>query len=251
MSDELVTVASFWDSIEAALARNRLESAGVDAWVADEATVGMVWQYANAVGGIKLQVRTADVETARAVLAEAKRPAGDDPSADDGTDADGVPTDPSADVGDERPAADAAEVPDATDGPGPADVSNPIDAAGEVDGRGERVARPEPIVAPPDDADLRPGGRAADDADDNDSADDDVSESPRERAAERAYRAAVLGLLLLPLQFYVFWLVVKVFASDDRLGPRPRRRAVVAGVISTPFVLVALRIAAGLLSELF
>ena len=42
MSDRLATVATFGCPVEANLARNRLEVAGIKAFLADEETVGMV-----------------------------------------------------------------------------------------------------------------------------------------------------------------------------------------------------------------
>src|SRR5262245_9680830 len=65
-----MTVATFGDLVEANLARNRLETGGVQAVLADVETVAMIWSLDNAVGGIKLQVRAADAEQARAILAE-------------------------------------------------------------------------------------------------------------------------------------------------------------------------------------
>jgi hypothetical protein len=245
VGDKLVTVASFWDSFEADLARNRLEAAGVDAWSADAAFVGMAWQYANAVGGVKVQVRDRDVDRARAVLAEVRDGGHDSPAAA-AEPAAGGSAGAVADAGDEADGADGRQALSR-------DPSTGEDAALDVAARGGgewgAADEPaEPVAAPPDAADLSPAdGSAGDDADDP--GDPDPPDTARERAAERAYRAAVLGLLLVPLQLYVFWLVLKVFLSDDRLAPRPRRRAVVAGVICVPFVLVMLRVAVGLLAE--
>src|SRR5204862_3495939 len=56
--------------VEASFAQDRLEAAGIASELADEATVGLAWHMAQAMGGIKLQVDAADVERARAVLAE-------------------------------------------------------------------------------------------------------------------------------------------------------------------------------------
>ena len=41
--------------------------------------------------------------------------------------------------------------------------------------------------------------------------------SVRERAADRALRGAMLGLLFLPLQLYVSYLIIKVFISEEHL----------------------------------
>jgi hypothetical protein len=63
----------------------------------------------------------------------------------------------------------------------------------------------------------------------------DVEEEPprstREQLAVYAFRGALLGILLLPLEFYVLYLLYKVFVSDERLGARYRNLAIVAGII--------------------
>src|SRR5262245_60532836 len=144
MSDSLVTIAAFWSPVEADLARNRLEAAGIQAFLANAVTVGMYWHLSNAVGGVRLQVREGDAEEALAVLAE-------------------------------QPAAAEAE-------------------------------ESEPVL------------------------------TSREQNADRAFRGAVLGLLFLPLQLYVFWLLLKVFISDEHLDPGKRRNAIVAAIINLPLM---------------
>lgn len=62
--------------------------------------------------------------------------------------------------------------------------------------------------------------------------------SEREESAERAFRAALLGLLFLPLQLYVLYLLVfKVLGSDQPLNPRSRRSAWIALSICIPSLL--------------
>lgn len=70
MENRLVTVATFQYSFEAQFARGRLESEGIYCFLADENIVGIAWIYANAVGGIKLQVREEDAERALEILEE-------------------------------------------------------------------------------------------------------------------------------------------------------------------------------------
>lgn len=55
--------------------------------------------------------------------------------------------------------------------------------------------------------------------------------SPRERAAERAFRAAVFGLIFPPLLVYAGALLVRMRRARGRLEGRARRRAVVATLI--------------------
>lgn len=67
---ELVTVRKFRDLPEALLAKGSLESAGIECFLADENLVRLDWFISNFIGGIKLNVRAADVENARNILDE-------------------------------------------------------------------------------------------------------------------------------------------------------------------------------------
>jgi hypothetical protein len=67
---DLVTIRQFRDLPEAILARGVLESAGIEAFLADDNIVRMDWFISNLVGGIKLKVRNEDLETANEVLQE-------------------------------------------------------------------------------------------------------------------------------------------------------------------------------------
>ncbi len=68
-----------------------------------------------------------------------------------------------------------------------------------------------------------------------DDEEDDLEEEPplttRERDGLRAFRGALLGILFPPIEFYVLYLVYKVFVSDERLGARYRNMACAAAVI--------------------
>jgi hypothetical protein len=168
MNDRLVTVATFGGPIEANLAKNCLESAGVNAFLADEEAAAMAWHLTNAFGGIKLQVREQDAEEALAVLVETN----------------------------------AAEplVPGHAEAPSfpPREAAQPVQMSGaEIDESGPGL-------------------------------------TSREENADRAFRGAVLGLLFLPLQLYVFWLLLKVYVSNEELRPDGRRRAFVAAFINLP-----------------
>ena len=67
-----VTVGSYWHPAEAWIFRNRLADAGIDAVVADESVASMYWLYANAIGGVKVQVPREQVSLAQEVLARGK-----------------------------------------------------------------------------------------------------------------------------------------------------------------------------------
>jgi len=170
MSDTVKTVATFWDPIEADLARNYLKSRGMPVVLEGAESVSMAWLLTNAVGGIKLQVREEDADTALAILAE------------------GAPAGP----------------------PASAQPGEEISSASEVEPFDERGAE--------------------------DAAESEPALSRREQNADRAFRGAVLGLLFIPLQMYVFWLLLKVFLSDEPLRPDKRRNAILAGIINLPMV---------------
>ena len=67
---ELVTIRQFRDLPEALLAKGSLQSAGIECFLADENLVRLDWFISNFIGGIKLNVRAADVENARKILDE-------------------------------------------------------------------------------------------------------------------------------------------------------------------------------------
>jgi hypothetical protein len=67
---ELVTIRQFRDLPEALLAKGSLESAGIECFLADENLVRLDWFISNFIGGIKLNVRAADVENAQSLLDE-------------------------------------------------------------------------------------------------------------------------------------------------------------------------------------
>jgi hypothetical protein len=169
MNDKLVTVGTFWNSVDAELARGRLADAGIRAFLADQQTVGMVWYLGNAIGGIKLMVGDGDAEAALEVLSE-------------------------------------SDAPDAADAPG-----SMTDSAQPIEGR-------TPTAFIDDEAEER-------------------ELTDREENAGRAFRGAVIGLLLMPLQLYVFWLLLKVFFSHEELRADKRRTALWAGVINIPMLI--------------
>ena len=67
--EEIVTVASFTEPLEAEMARSRLESAGVEVFLSGENARIME----PGLGPLRLQVAAKDAEDARALLADAGR----------------------------------------------------------------------------------------------------------------------------------------------------------------------------------
>lgn len=69
MMVDLVTIATFGDSIEANLAKQALEAEEITAFLGDEITVSVAWHLTVAVGWIKLQVPQPEAEQAMSILA--------------------------------------------------------------------------------------------------------------------------------------------------------------------------------------
>ena len=67
---KLTTVASFTDIIDAQLLKARLESSGIECFIADEYTVAINWLYSNFIGGVKVQVSEEDLERAKEIIDE-------------------------------------------------------------------------------------------------------------------------------------------------------------------------------------
>ena len=73
-AEEMVTVERFRDMLQAEMAKGRLDSAGIRAFLAGE-NAGLL--YGNGLDGVLLQVSAADEEDARAILND-PGPADDD-----------------------------------------------------------------------------------------------------------------------------------------------------------------------------
>jgi hypothetical protein len=67
---DLVPIRTFWNLLEAQLAKGLLESAGIEAFLFDDNMVRLDWFNANALGGVKLRVDADKVEEANRVLEE-------------------------------------------------------------------------------------------------------------------------------------------------------------------------------------
>jgi hypothetical protein len=66
--DELVTVATYDQSLDAHIALGRLAAEGIQATLFDDQMVQMDWLYSIALGGIKLRVSRSDAKAAQRVL---------------------------------------------------------------------------------------------------------------------------------------------------------------------------------------
>lgn len=65
---QLVTIAVFPTAFNAHVIQGRLQAEGIECYVQDEHSVQMTPMFSNAIGGIKLQVKDGDVQTAVALL---------------------------------------------------------------------------------------------------------------------------------------------------------------------------------------
>ena len=83
LDDDQTIVAAFDTSLEAELARGRLDVEGIASRIVDGNTVGVMPALAGAIGGVKLAIAVADLEAARAILFSAGTFS--DPSDDDGS----------------------------------------------------------------------------------------------------------------------------------------------------------------------
>lgn len=70
MANDLVTVARFPNNGLAHLAKGKLETEGIQAYVADEHMVSINPGYDIAFGGVKVKVCMADAETAKTILGQ-------------------------------------------------------------------------------------------------------------------------------------------------------------------------------------
>lgn len=66
----LVTIAHYTNPLEAHIARGRLESEGIEAFVADENIIWANWLLSDAVGGVQLRVTAENSIRARRILNE-------------------------------------------------------------------------------------------------------------------------------------------------------------------------------------
>jgi hypothetical protein len=76
----LIVVRSYWNLLEAELAKGALDAAGIESFLFDDNMIRMDWFNANAIGGVKLRVDPENVEAANQILDEcaANLPAGDE-----------------------------------------------------------------------------------------------------------------------------------------------------------------------------
>jgi DNA-directed RNA polymerase subunit RPC12/RpoP len=73
MNDTFVLLESFQYSSEALIYKGKLESEGIEVFMRDSNIVDSNPHYSNAVGGVKLFVRSEDVDKAKAILSQVSK----------------------------------------------------------------------------------------------------------------------------------------------------------------------------------
>ena len=180
----LVSIATYWNTLEANLARNHLESLEIPCCLEGDSVVTMNWTLANAVGGVKLLVREQDRERAEGALREIAVSRGE------------------------------------------------LTPDEEVRSAAQHTAQPHGRHATP-----------SGDADQFSEPDQEQDEEPlttRESMSDRALRGALIGLIFIPIQAYVFVLLIRIFLSNERLEAHHRQRAIWAAVINIPYMVIFL-----------
>ncbi len=74
MAKNLKTLATYATPIEADMVRNQLEASGVQAFLADDQTVGWLWHLGTALPGVKVQVAESDLPRALEILEDLQQP---------------------------------------------------------------------------------------------------------------------------------------------------------------------------------
>ena len=70
MTDKLVTIATFSDSLQAVLAKAKLNAEDIDCVITEDAVHSL---YGHAMGAIKLLVKTSDAEKASKILKQGEQ----------------------------------------------------------------------------------------------------------------------------------------------------------------------------------
>jgi len=69
--DDIITLTRFGELPAAQLLCGRLESEGIECFIPDEIMAGQTWHLNRAIGGIRVQVRRADLDQAKQILEQA------------------------------------------------------------------------------------------------------------------------------------------------------------------------------------
>jgi hypothetical protein len=168
MADRLVTVATFGSAIEAALAKNRLEEAGIPARLGEEETIGLFGSFMGpALGGVKLLVSEEHLVHAEDILAEVGAP-------EEGPEGEDAESDLSL-------AGDSSERDGSEDTDAITEQPRPVEP-GDVAATAITAERPSPDKGPLDGLAL----------------------SPADQLAKRAMLSALVGIVIFELVLYLY-----------------------------------------------
>ncbi|MBY0525660.1 MAG: DUF2007 domain-containing protein [Gemmataceae bacterium] len=212
MSEEIVSIATFGNPIEAEMAKNELEAAGIPAYVQGGETASLFGGGAGLFGSVRLFVAENHRLRALVIL-------------------DGMENEPE----------EAEEPEPTTDIKAPEWKRATADADPAIQAKRSR-RRPDERVQ--DQAPEETESFADHDGDDSD--DDEEAElawRPDDYAV-RAWRAAILGLFLLPplLHFYSAWLLMQMWSRSEELSPSASWKASAAlfvdalAIVGFPFL---------------
>jgi len=207
MSEKLVTLAKFFDPMAAQLARNRLETEGIRVFLTGDGSGGTFPGLGAAFNSVYVQVFEEDFRQAQTVLEANEEEMKDDPSTGSTAIADREA------VRDKAANAAAPEVSEEIQ-------TEPRTSARPVTAETSITREPPPAEQP---------------ADGGDDADAPVIHWRSDDLATRAWRAAVIAVLLLslgytfwgglflvgiPIQFYSLWLLARLAFMQEDLGGR-------------------------------
>jgi hypothetical protein len=214
MSDKIVTLAMFHDPLAAEMARNRLTAEGIPAMVTGDTTGGLFGGMGGAFGMVHLQVAENNLARATRIL----------DAMEDDLDDDGDSAGITAKKGGKKRRRQGPERDEEPDEP-------------EEAIQAERPAGERPRKDPP-------GGEASETAmaasplpprpKDDDEDEPRLSVGPDDLAS-RAWKAAIIGLVLMPfyfvgvpVQIYSVTLLFRLMATPEDLSPRATRSLYVA-----------------------
>ncbi len=264
MSHKLVTIGSFADVVAAHAIRSGLEGAGIQAFVSGDEVATSLWHVGSALGGVKVQVAEPDVERAFELLGEEEGPttefAGNENPwrcrlCQEIVEAEYVVCwscgRDRADVQDDN--FDPASLHEKVEEPSPPGDYAPNDAlpndvlptgeptryaeppitenAVKENAVTEKLASKNPFASP-----LGPEIAAELPAEPIQVLDEDT-----EAAVLRAYRAAIIGIVLCPgvLHLYSFVLLILISSRRQKLTPTSRRRFFLAYAIDIIVIVFA------------
>lgn len=220
MSDKIVTLAMFHDPMAAEMARNRLAADGIPAMVTGDTAGGLFGGMGGAFGMVHLQVAETNLARAARILDAMEE------DLDDAADSTAI----TARKGDKQRRRKRPDRRDETDEP--RDAIQAERPAGKPGGDERSANDPgETGIA------ATPMRRAPDNDEDDGDDEPRLSVGPDDWAS-RAWKASIIGLILMPfglglcigvpVQIYSVWLLFRLMGTAEELSPRARRSVYIA-----------------------